>query len=139
MALSLYKKIIEKLAVVLPQLNSEVSVTLGNEQFKHPQINEIIAFTSAAIPEYFSYDDFSFPTTGIALMEREDKEQIISSVKAANAESVMLTIHGNEIHHNAMVGNSKGFSSILSAVDFFRTHGFHVEFYVKQILGGRLG
>lgn len=40
--LQIYKKIVEKLSVILPQLKSEIDITLGNEQFKHPYIKEII-------------------------------------------------------------------------------------------------
>ena len=125
--LPVYIRIIEKLAVILPQLKSDIDVTLGNEQFKHPFIKEIIEATHTRIPQYFSYERSDLPTTGIALVNREDKEQVLSTLKAAHAKKAMLTIHGNETHHNMMVGNPKGFSSIVSAINLFQNHGFHVH------------
>lgn len=125
--LQIYKKIIEKLSVILPQLKSEIDVTLGNEQFKHPYIKEIIETTYKTIPQYFSYEKSNLPTTGIALMNRDDKEQVLSALKTACAKMAMLTIHGNERHHNMMVGNNQGFLSIVSVIKLFQNYGFHVH------------
>lgn len=128
MDLLLYTKIIERLADILPKQGHDISVTLGNEPMKHPQIMRILALTHETIPNFFSYSDFALPTTGIALMEREDREQIIAELRKIGAEKVMLTLHGAPRHHNQLVSNPKGFETIVSAANFFWKHGFHVHF-----------
>lgn len=128
MDLSRYTKIIEKLARILPSQGHEISVTLGNEPMKHPQIAAILEVTQKTLPDFFSYENFALPTTGIALMEREDREEVLAQLRKAGGEKVMLTLHGAPQHHNLLVSNPKGFQSILSAADFFLNHGFQVHF-----------
>lgn len=126
--LSDYKFCIQKIKPVLDRLGGDVAVTLGNEIFCHSAINDILSFTSHAIPEYFSFQDYPVPTTGIALVDRDDRDQIIKNLQTAGASGCMLAIHGAEQSHNKIVSRCNAYSKLFEAADYFSEKGFSVLF-----------
>jgi len=123
-----YRFCIEKLTPTLNRLNGDIAVTLGNELFCNPDIAKIINYSSDSIPKYFSYRDFAVPTTGIALVNRKDRNDILHSLRSAEAEKFMLALHGNRDNHNRVVQNPNAFDELFRTADFFAENGFDVLF-----------
>ena len=119
---------LQKIKAVLDKLDGDIAVTLGNEIFCHSAINNILSLTSQLIPEYFSFRDYPVPTTGIALVDRNDRERIFKNLQIAGANGCMLTIHGAEQSHNEMVCRNNAFSKLFEAADYFTEKGFSVLF-----------
>ncbi len=128
MSFSNYCFCIEKLKTTLDKLNGDIAVTLGNELFCNPDIAKIIDYSFDIIPKYFSYRDFSVPTTGIALINRKDRNEILHSLRLAGAEKFMLALHGNRYNHNCVVKNPNAFDELFRSADFFAKNGFNILF-----------
>jgi len=128
MRLSDYKFCLQKIKGVLGKLDGDIAVTLGNEIFCHSAINDILSFTSQLIPEYFSFQDYPVPTTGISLVDRNDVEQIIKNLQTSGASGCMLALHGIEQSHNEIVCRRNAFSKLFETADYFTEKGFSVLF-----------
>lgn len=111
----------------LAQLNGSVAVTLGNEPFLHPNAWDVLSAAYEAVPEYFLNEQFDYPTTGIALASRHDTKSIFELLSQMNYHKVMLTIHGNQLHHNEITGNPFAFQGTLRAAELFNQNGFSLE------------
>ena len=123
-----YYLCLSKLIPVFDKLNDEISITLGNEIFCNRDIKKIIDYSTENIPRYFSYHDFSVPTTGIALLHLRDRDNILNSLKSARADSFMLALHGNKFNHNLIVQNPDGFDEICKTADFLIGNRFNIVF-----------
>ncbi len=123
-----YRFCIEKLKTTLDRLNGDIAVTLGNELFCNPDIAKIIDYNLDIIPKYFSYCDFAVPTTGIALINRNDRNDILRSLKSAGAEKFMLALHGNRDNHNRVVQNPNAYDELFRTADLFAENGFDTLF-----------
>lgn len=53
---------------------------------------------------------FDNPTTGIALYNRKDRSKIFAFLHENNCNTFMLTLHGNENHHNEIVQRDDAFA-----------------------------
>jgi len=124
-----YKEAISKLNIILKKLNGKIHVTIGNEIFIHPQISDILSLMTEQIPEYFSYDGLNgyVPTTGIALLNRKDRNTVLTSLKSAGCTGFMLTIHGNKEHHNLIAKNNLAFDSAISSIKWLQSEGFKIK------------
>lgn len=120
------------------KMNGEIYLTIGNENFLHPDITEIITQTHKIMPEYFSYENFDIPTSGIALMNRKDKDEIITALKSAGCSGAGLTLHGNDEHQGIITKNSRSFTSIIKSAEYFTEQGFQITFnlMLNKMLSG---
>lgn len=126
MPFSDYIQCLEKLKPILDRLEGEISVTLGNEPLNHPQAKDILSVTHRMMPRYYPDQPFDSPTTGVVFMRRRDKEEIIDILPKIGANEIMLTLHGNEKHHNKIVRNPLGYQSIISTAEYFHAQGFKI-------------
>ena len=113
---------------VFDGLGGDISLTIGNEIFNHPNIADIITQTHDLMPEHFSYNGFAVPTTGIALMNREDRGEIVAALKQAGCTQAMLTLHGNQEHQTFITKNRNSFRAVIAAAAFFRENGITPRF-----------
>jgi len=127
-SLSSYEVLLEKLKPVLDRMEGDISVTLGNEIFCHSRIAELLKMTAEHIPEYYSYDGGTVPTTGIALLANKDREQILETLKSVDAKGFMLAVHGAEQVHNEIVQRNGAFSKLFEAADYFADIGLELLF-----------
>lgn len=123
-----YLYCLKKLKPVLDRVPGGISVTPGNEPFNHPEICGIMRETRRLMPEYYPGEDFSVPTTGIALLARSDREEILRILGEMGCRHMLFSLHGGAEHHNRMVANEKGFSCIGKAADYLHEHGFEPRF-----------
>lgn len=123
-----FQFIIQKLKPILDKLSGDIAVTLGNELFCHSQITDVLSFTAKAIPQYFSFREDPVPTTGIALVDREDRDQIIENLKQVGASGFMLAVHGSEQSHNQIVQRSSGYTKLFEAADYFAQRDMDILF-----------
>lgn len=128
MSFSDYIQCLEKLRPILDRLEGEVSVTPGNEPLNHPQAKDIISCTHKMMPQYYPDQPFDTPTTGVVFIRRKDKEEILDALSEVGVSEVMLTLHGNEKHHNEIVRNPLGYQSVASTAEYFHSQGFKIIF-----------
>ena len=121
-----FKICVEKLKPVLNKLGNDASVTLGNELFCNPNIKEILKCCIENLGEHFSYSNYYVPTTGIALLNKKDKYEILELLKVAGAKGFMLALHGDENNHNAIVKNNSAYEKIFETAKFVMDNGFDV-------------
>lgn len=136
MPLDDYHFCIEKLHKILHSLTGDISLTLGNELFCHPDIEHIIQFTHAVLPDFFSFSNFPVPTTGIALMSKRNLDKILDVLHEAGADSFFLAIHGGKTSHNRIVQNHYGHQKLIETAQWATKHGFkaHFNLIVSKIL-----
>lgn len=125
-----YKICIEKLKPLLKFLGNSASVTLGNELFCNPYIDEILEYNITQLGDHFSYSSYYVPTTGIALLARKDKEKILELLKKCGAKGFMLALHGDEGVHNSIVNNSIAYKKLFETEKFVSKYGFDVLFNI---------
>ena len=123
-----YEVFLEKLKPVLDRVEGDISVTLGNEIFCHSRVAELLKMTAERIPEYYSYDGGTVPTTGIALLANKEREQIFETLKIIDAKGFMLAVHGAEQIHNEIVRRNGAFSKLFEAADYFADNGWELLF-----------
>lgn len=121
-----YTFLVQKLIPILNRLNGEIAVTLGNELFCNPDIVKILDYSAANLPKYFSYRNFPVPTTGIALVRRKDRDDILQSLRLLGAEKFMLALHGGENRHNGIVQNPNAFGELFRTADYLSKNGFGI-------------
>lgn len=128
MSFSDYIKCLKKLKPILDPLEGDISVTPGNEPLNHPEARKILSYTHEMMPKYYPDQPFDTPTTGVVFMRRKDKEEIIDVLPKIGANEVMLTLHGNEKHHNEIVRNPLGYQSIVDTAQYFHSQGFKIVY-----------
>ncbi|MBQ8393151.1 MAG: radical SAM protein [Clostridia bacterium] len=130
MSLCDFKQCIEKIKPLLNKLGKEATVTLGNELFCHPNIKEILKYCLDNLCGHFSYSNYYVPTTGIALLNKKDKYEILELLKKSGATGFMLALHGDKINHNAIVNNSIAYEKIFETAKFVMDNGFDVLYNI---------
>lgn len=136
MPLDDYHFCIEIMSKILHTLSGNISLTLGNELFCHPDIEHIIRYTHAVLPDYYSYSNFPVPTTGIALISKTNRDKILEALHEAGADSLFLAIHGSEMSHNRVVHNHYGYQKLIETARWATKNGFKAYFnlIVSKIL-----
>jgi MoaA/NifB/PqqE/SkfB family radical SAM enzyme len=119
---------INRLKEILCHIDGEIAITFGNEIFNHSQIVNILNLAKTTIPEYYWVHRDGIPTTGIALLARKDKAEIIEALKELKCAILNLTLHGNREHHKLMTKNENTFDSVLGAASLIKNEGFPLEF-----------
>ena len=134
-----YKICIEKIKPLLDLLGKEASVTLGNELFCHQKIESILSLNIERIKDNFSYETYFTPTTGIALLSKQNKNEIFSLLRQCGVKGFMLALHGNEKNHNIITKNSTSFKKLFEAAMLIRENGFDTLYNLmvsKKLLFG---
>lgn len=128
MSFSNYIQCLEKLKPILDRIEGEVAVAPGDEPLNHPQAKDIISITHRMMPQYYPDQGFDTPTTGVVFIRRKDKEEILDALREVGSNEVMLTLHGNEKHHNEIVRNPLGYQSVASTAEYFHSQGFKISY-----------
>jgi len=128
MSFTNYIQCLEKLKPILDRLEGDISVTPGNEPLNHPLAKDIISVTHRMMPKYYPDQPFDSPTAGVGFIRRKDKDEILDALREVGVSEVMLTLHGNEKHHNEIVRNHLGYQSVASAAEYFRSQGFKISY-----------
>jgi len=88
----------------------------------------LLRITADSIPEYYSYEGGTVPTTGIALLANKDRQEILETLNSVESKGFMLALHGAERTHNEIVQRNDAFSKLFEAVDYFVDNGLDILF-----------
>lgn len=123
MALDDFRLCTAKLRPVLDRLTGDISVTLGNEMFCHPQITDILQICGEQLSPYVTFRDF-VPTTGLALLSGRDLPAVLECLRTLGASGFMLALHGDRHNHDQVTRTPGSFDGIFHAADILTYHGF---------------
>ena len=115
---------IEKLDALAEFLPYETSFTLDNEPMNHPDIETVVR--SAAAAKHIAYYHHGM-TSGIALMRRKDRSNVLRVYLDCGYENFGITIHGNASHHDEIVRRQGAYQTAIEAAEFMKTYGAKVE------------
>lgn len=125
----------KRLRPVLDRLSGDISITLGNEMFCHPQIAEILRICKEQLSPYTVFRDF-VPTTGLALLSRKDFPTVLERLQDLGASGFMLALHGDRINHDWATQTRGSYDGLFHAADMLSHNGFNLlwNFTVSRIL-----
>lgn len=110
----------EKLDEIAGFLSDSPAFTLDHEPMNHPQLDQILH--AASRTKYIENYHHGM-TTGVALMNRKDKEAVIQSYFDHGYRSFGITIHGGGAHHDEIVRRKGAFDTTVSAAKFLLQTG----------------
>ena len=113
----------EKLDALAELLPDEVSFTLDNEPMNHPDIGVIIraaAETKNIRPFHHGM------TSGIALMRRKDRDDVMRAYLDMGFRDFGVTVHGNAAHHDMIVRREGAYRTAVEAAEYIKTCGAKV-------------
>ncbi len=114
---------IEKLDEIAAVLPYKASFTLDNEPFNHPDIIQIIRAASAA--SHISYFHHGM-TSGIALMQRRDKDSVLQAYLDCGQDELGITLHGSREHHDEIVRRKGAWHIAVEAAAYAKSHGARI-------------
>ena len=115
---------ISKLNELAAALPFACSFTLDNEPINHPDIAEIVrAASSTRHIEHFHHG----MTTGIALMQRTDKEAVVQTYLDCRCKWFGITLHGAPARHDEIVRRKGSFHTTVEAAEFLKKSGANVQ------------
>ena len=123
MELEDFKYCMEKLNAVFSHFGEKVSFTLDNELYNHPNAKEILELVENNYSKNYYHHG---STTGIAILEHPDREEILKILKRNNWLDVSFAIHGGKEAHNKIVNNSEAMDAVIEASRLFKENGFDV-------------
>ena len=111
---------IDKLDALAACLQDEVSFTLDHEPMNHPRIDQILsaAFRTAHIQNYHHG-----MTSGVGLMRREDRQQVIRTYFDCGYRDFGITIHGAPTHHDEITRRIGSYEAAVKAGDVLKSEG----------------
>lgn len=115
---------IEKLEAIGKYLPHETSFTLDHEPMNHPDIAEILR---AAAKNTYCKNYHHGMTSGIGLMQREDKEAVVQAYFECGYRNFGITVHGAPAHHDEIVRRPGAYERSIAAAEFLRDRGANVE------------
>ncbi len=115
---------IQKLDELASHLPGTVSFTLDNEPMNHPHLARIL---HAAANTSHIQNHHHGMTTGIGLMRRDDKENIIRAYREHGYTQFGLTLHGIGRHHDEIVRRSGAFETLVETARFLKEQGAQIE------------
>lgn len=108
---------LDEIAALLP---FPASFTLDNEPIAHPEIGAILdAASQTAHIRHYHHG----MTTGIALMERPDRAELIRRYLDCGCRDFGITLHSGEAHHDEIVRRTGAFRASIEAAAFLRDMG----------------
>ena len=115
---------LEKLDALAGYLPGEVTFTLDHEPMNHPDVKRIIHAASGTKRIRYYHHGM---TTGIGLMRREDRDDVLRAYMDCGYRSFGITIHGNAVHHDEIVRRGGAYEATVSAAEFLRSRGAELE------------
>ena len=115
---------IERLDALAAFLPCEVSFTLDHEPMNHPDLKRIL-FAAAETGHIQNYHHGM--TTGIALMRREDRAELLQAYLDCGYRHFGVTIHGSASHHDELVRRRGAYKAAVAAAEFFKRGGAELE------------
>ncbi len=123
MILEDFKLCVKRLRPVLGRLEGDISVTLGNEMFCHPNLVDILEICKEQLSPYVSFRDF-VPTTGLALLSRKDFTAVLERLQDLGAAGFMLALHGDRHNHDQVTQTCGSYDGLFRAADMLAHNGF---------------
>ncbi len=127
---------IDKLDEIAKFLRDETSFTLDHEPMNHPAIGKIIK--KAAGTKNIKYYHHGM-TTGIGLMNRNDRDDVMRAYLDCGYDSFGITIHGSAEHHDEIVRRKKAYNRTMDAAMYMKSQGATLDvslmlnrFFVKD-------
>ena len=114
---------IEKLDALAELLPYETSFTLDNEPMDHPDICVIIRAAAAA--KHIGYFHHGM-TSGIALMARKDRDDVMRAYLDQGFREFGVTVHGNAAHHDMIVRRKDARRTAVEAAEYIKTCGAEI-------------
>ncbi len=115
--------IFEKLDLLAELLPYETSFTLDNEPMNHPAIETIIrGATATKHIECYHHG----MTTGIALMNRNDRLSVMQAYLECGYRDFGITIHGSALHHDEIVSRPGAYQIAIEAAEYMRSCGAEI-------------
>lgn len=112
---------LDELASLLP---FEASFTLDNEPMNHPDIALIVKkAASVGHIEYFHHG----MTSGIALVRRPDREEVLRTYLECGFREFGITVHGNAAHHDGIVRREGAYRLACEAAALAKNVGAEVS------------
>lgn len=115
---------IRKLDEMAAHLPEGTTFTLDNEPMNHPHLDRILH--AAANTRYIQNHHHGM-TTGIGLMRRADKAEVIRSYRENGYEHFGLTLHGIGSHHDEIVRRIGAFDALVETAQFLKAQGAKIE------------
>lgn len=115
---------IEQLDAIAARLPGETSFTLDNEPMNHPEIVRILR--RCAETKRIAYYHHGM-TSGIPLMRRTDREDVLQAYLEAGYTELGITLHGSEPHHDEIVRRAGAYRAALDAAEFAKACGASVS------------
>ncbi len=123
MRLSDFHLCIDKLYPVFEKLKEQISFTLDNEIFNHPEAVQILEYVEQTCKNNYYHHG---STTGIAFLSHPQQIELFDILKRNKWDYVSFAIHGKNETHNQIVNNNLGLESIIAASELFREHDFDI-------------
>lgn len=114
---------LDELAAALPA-SPVPSFTMDNEPFNHPDIITIVRAAAAA--KHIRYYHHGM-TTGIALMNRKDKESVVRAYMDCGYHVFGITLHGSPEHHDEIVRRQGAFRASVEAAEYLKSLGAKIS------------
>lgn len=118
-----FKYCMAKLEPVFAHFGKDVSFTLDNELYNHPDAKEILELVEQRYSKNYYHHG---STTGIAILERADREEILEILKRNGWLETSFAIHGGRETHDKMVSYNGALETIIEASRLFKEKGFEV-------------
>ncbi len=109
---------IEKLDALAAYCTDEVSFTLDHEPMNHPQIDQILSAASQTVHIQNYHHGM---TTGMGLMHREDRRQVIRAYLDCGYREFGITIHGASSHHDEITRRIGSYEAAAKAGEFLKS------------------
>jgi len=123
MSLSDFYLCMAKLQPVFQQLRDNISFTLDNELFNHPDAAVILECVEQKYKSnYFHHGS----TTGIAFLNHPKQAELFEILKRNKWDYASFAIHGSRDTHNSIVNNDRGLESLIEASRLFKERDFKV-------------
>ncbi len=112
---------LDRLAALLPD---ETSFTLDHEPMNHPEIARII---SAAANTRNIQNYHHGMTTGVALMGRGDRAEVVRAYLDCGYHTFGITLHGSPEHHDRIVRRGGAFDAAVAAGEYLKEQGASLD------------
>lgn len=109
---------IDKLDALAAHLTDEVSFTLDHEPMNHPQIDQILSAASRTVHIQNYHHGM---TSGMGLMHREDRHQVVRAYFDCGYRDFGITIHGASSHHDEITRRIGSYEAAVKAGEFLKS------------------
>ena len=125
---------IEKLDTLAALLPCETSFTMDNEPMNHPEIETIIR--SAASTQHIPHYHHGM-TSGIALLNRKDRDAVLQAYMDCGYRDFGITIHGNAAHHDEIVRRDGAYQASVDVAEYIKSRGATVGLSLMLTVSSR--